>query len=207
MLWITVIDLTQFSKKDFVFPATTEGTFYCCNGLSYICLIYYSTHCAYSLTLWFWLKTRQGTVAIMTNKLKVQHDTTHVFMPQLAAAVVWWGWPIRCVQEVPLSAPFVPCHAHLLSSKTQNDEQGSDKRELMSLLNLSMAAGALWGGFALLRMVCFKMGYSLFEKKRNVSWKWKTAWLLGVLFLEKCWIINLLWCHSNNSQFLCSFFS
>ena len=39
----------------------------------------------------------------------------------------------KSVQEVQQSAAFVPHHAHLLSSKTHNDEQGSDKRKLMSL--------------------------------------------------------------------------
>lgn len=51
-------------------------------------------------------------------------------MPPLAAAVVWWDQPIKFVQEVPLSAAFVPHHAHLLSSKTHNDEQGSDKKKI-----------------------------------------------------------------------------
>lgn len=57
----------------------------------------------------------------------------HLFVPQLTAAVVWWDQPIKSVQEVAPSAAFVPHHAHLLSSKTHNDEQGSDKRKLMSL--------------------------------------------------------------------------
>lgn len=35
-------------------------------------------------------------------------------------------------RKYPSQAPFVPCHARLLSSKTHNDEQGNDKRKLMS---------------------------------------------------------------------------
>lgn len=62
-----------------------------------------------------------------------------------AAAVVWWEQPIKFVQEVPVSAAFVPHHAHFLSSKTHNDEQGSDKRKLMSLTlflsDISLAVG------------------------------------------------------------------
>ena len=82
----------------------------------------------------------------------------------------------KSVQEVQQSAAFVPHHAHLLSSKTHNDEQGSDKRKLMSLSlslwMLSLAAGAVWGGCVLLR-VGFLQNWDLCYLEKTVA-TWQT---------------------------------
>ena len=106
----------------------------------------------------------------------MQHNQTpHLFMPQLAAAVVWWDQPIKSVQEVPQSAAFVPRHAHLLSSKTHNDEHGSDKKEIdVSLLMLSWAAGAVLGGSALTAADGFTTKWHIHNfggKKWHISWQ------------------------------------
>lgn len=111
-------------------------------------------------------------------------------MPQLAAAVVWWDQPIKCVQEVPLSAAFVPRHARLLSSKTHHDEQGSDKKQIdVSLLILSLAAGALWGGWVLLGSEWFAPKWDIHNlgKRKKHPGKvmsslaiWKTVTLLSI---------------------------
>lgn len=62
--------------------------------------------------------------------------------------------------------PFVLCHAHL-SSKTHNDEQGSDKKEIdVSVLMLSLAAGAVWGGYALQRAL-LQNGISIILEKKS----------------------------------------
>lgn len=64
----------------------------------------------------------------------------------------------KSVQEVQQSAAFVPHHAHLLSSKTHNDEQGSDKRKLMSL---SLSLDALVGCWCIVgRMSAAESGFS-----------------------------------------------